>query len=576
MSPPGRIGTAVLVGLSLIVMAAVWLPPSFWPFAISASAMELAVALLAGLFGLGAALVPVPERALSATSFQPWSGQERAAWLCVGGGLLLRAVGVGWQLIGEVSSSAPGTLVRALPTSVLQVLQLIPQVSLLFFPLLLCFSLFLWPAASAGRGRLLLALDVLLALLAMVGLAWNLGIFASLSWPLTFNSFPWETLIDPLADLLLMGAGVLLLLRLATASDTTYRQPPRRVSLLCLVAGLLLYALADLLLHRVLGGSWPGPEAWRQKELATLLAVGLLLCGLAAYLRRVVTSRPADAIKSARLPGDEALLTQLSARPVGEGSRSSTLWHLPLCLPSLLLIACCAVVVWQAWQSAQPPLFTGLLILGLAVLVACLRLLLTVGEQGRLRRLLLRSYQEELQQLETQLYSASRRSNGLEAQLARLREVLARLAAGDLAARLEPVEEELRPLALSLNQLADREMRLELWNEHNQLVRRALEDLCAALERCPAGEPLIIPASCEGVPPIERLLAVTGLRQFAEQPRQSATPGRGQSVALPPLVPPGLPATGEPQRGVSTEKLPAESLSLPIEPPWPEEGQLWL
>ncbi|WP_052890106.1 hypothetical protein [Thermogemmatispora carboxidivorans] len=573
MSPPGRIGTAALVGLSLIVMAVVWLPPSFWSFAISTSAMELAVALLAGLFGLGAALVPVPERAVPATSVLPWSGRERAAWLCVGSGLLLRAVGAGWQLIGEAPSSGPGALVRTLPPSALQ---LIPQVSLLSFPLLLCFSLFLWPAASAGRGRLLLALDVLLALLAMAGLAWNLGVFASLSWPLTFNPLPWETLIDPLVDLLLMGAAVLLLLRLAAASDTSYRQPPRRVSLFCLVAGLLLYALADLLLHRAAGESWPGPEAWRQKELATLVAVGLLLCGLAAYLRRVVTGRPNDAIESAPLPGDEILLSQLSARPVGRGSRSSTLWHLPLYLPSLLLISCCAALIWKVWQSGQSPLFTELLILGLAVLVACLRLLLTVSEQGRLRRLLLRSYQEELQQLEAQLYSASRRSNGLEAQLARLREVLARLAAGDLAARLEPTDEELRPLALSLNQLADREMRLELWNEHNQLVRRALEDLCAALERCPAGEPLIIPASCEGVPQIERLLAITGLRQFAEQPRQSAAPGSGQTAALPPLVPPDLPVAGKPQGGVSTEKLPAESLPLPVEPPWPEEGQLWL
>jgi hypothetical protein len=217
-----------------------------------------------------------------------------------------------------------------------------------------------------------------------------------------------------------------------------------------------------------------------------------------------------------------------------------------------LLIACCAVLAWNSWQSGQQQLFSGLLILGLAIVVACLRLLLTVREHRRLGNLLLGCYQPEMRHLETQLYSASRRGNLLEAQLARLAEVLGRLAAGDLAARLEPGEEELKPLAASLNQLADREMRLELWNQHNQLLRTALEDLCAALERCPAGEPLVIPASCEGIPQIERLLAVTGLRQFAEEPRRSPESVSSQA-ALPPLFPPG---------GA------AEQSSASLGPPW--------
>ncbi|RAQ97857.1 HAMP domain-containing protein [Thermogemmatispora tikiterensis] len=573
MSPPGRIGTVALVGLSLIVVAMLWLPPPLLPFAVSTSAVALSVTLLAGLLSLGAALFP--ERTASERRYQPWSGHERAAWLCVAGGLLLRAVGIGWQLMGTIMipSAGLGHLASALPISVQQ---LMPQLSLLLFPLLLFFSFFLWPAASAGRGRLLLALDVLLALLAMVGLARNLGVLAALSWPLAFEPPPWETLIIPLADLLLVGAAVWLLLRLATASDSTYGRSPRRVSLLCLVAGLLLYALADLLLRRVSAWPWLGPAAAPQKELATMMDVGLLLCGLAAYLRRVVMFGPTGAAEEEPLPGEETLLRQLSARVVWSSSRR-LFWFLPLCLPSLLLIACCAVLSWRAWQSGPPPFVAELLILSLALLVACLRLLLTVGENRWLRRLLFRSYQEELEHLEVQLYNASRRSNALEAQLTRLKDVLARLAAGDLAARLDPTatDEELRPLALSLNQLADREMRLELWNEHNQLLRRALEDLCAALERCPAGEPLIIPASCEGVPQIERLLAITGLRQFAEPPRQLAG-AAGSAAALPPLAPPGLAAAGGAKAGASIGKLAAERLSLPVEPPLPEQSEPWL
>ncbi|GER83420.1 hypothetical protein KTAU_20570 [Thermogemmatispora aurantia] len=571
MSPPGRIGTVVLVGLSLIVLVMLWLPWPLLPFAVSTSAVALSVTLLAALLSLGAALFP--ERTASGRRYQPWSGHERAAWLCVAGGLLLRAMGISWQLMGTIPSSGLGHLASALPMSVQQ---LMPQVSLLLFSLLLFFSLFLWPAASAGRGRLLLALDVLLALLAIVGLARNLGVWATLGWPFTFEPPPWEASIIPLVDLLLVGAAVWLLLRLATASDSTYRRSPRRVSLLCLVTGLLLYALADLLLHRV--SAWPrlGPVAEPQKELAAMMDVGLLLCGLAAYLRRVVTFGPTGAAEGEPLPSEETLLRQLGSRAVGSSSRL-LLWHLPLCLPSLLLIACCAVLGWRAWQSGLQPFATELLILSLALLVACLRLLLTVGENRWLRHLLFRSYQEELEHLEVQLYSASRRSNALEAQLIHLKDVLARLAAGDLAARLDPTatDEELRPLALSLNQLADREMRLELWNERNQLLRRALEDLCAALERCPAGEPLIIPVSCEGVPQIERLLAITGLRQFAEPPRRLSG-SAGNASALPPLAPPGLAAAGGPKTGASTEKLPVERLSAPVEPPLPEQSEPWL
>lgn len=569
MSPPGRIGTVALVGLSLIVMGMLWLPPPLLPFAGSTSAVALSVALLAGLLSLGAALFP--ERSAPRRSYQPWSGHERAAWLCVAGGLLLRAGGIGWQLMSTIPSSGLSTLASALPMSVQQ---LMPQVSLLLFALLLFFSLFLWPAASAGRGRLLLALDVLLALLAIVGLAQNLGVLAALSWPLAFEPPPWETLIIPLADLLLIAAAVWLVLRLATASDSTYRRSPRRVSLLCLATGLLLYALADLLLHRASTWPWLGPAAEPQKALATILDVGLLLCGLAAYLRRVVLFSPTGVTEEERLPAEEPLLSQLSSRPLGSSKRL-LLWFFPLCLPSLLLIACCAVLTWRAWQNGPQPFVAELLILALALLVVCLRLLLTVGENRWLRRLLFRGYQEELEHLEVQLYSASRRCNALEARLTRLKEVLARLAAGDLAARLDPTDAELRPLALSLNQLADREMRLELWNGHNQLLRRALEDLCAALERCPAGEPLIIPASCEGVPQIERLLTITGLRQFAEPPRQLSE-SAGNATALPPLAPPGLTTVGEPKTGVSTEKLPAERLSVPIEPPLPEQGEPWL
>nr|BBH92920.1 hypothetical protein KTA_11190 [Thermogemmatispora argillosa] len=574
MSHRARIGTGVVSCLGLIMLALVLLPLPLLPFPLTTAAVALSVLLLAGALSLGAALAS--DRSAAEKALLPWDRRERVAWLCIAIGLLLEAVGVGWQLLSAAPPAGLGWQASALPASSLQLLH---QLSPLAFALLLWLSLFLWPAASAGRERLLLILDVVVALLALLGLSWNLGIVAALDWPRSLGPLLWEELIRPLVDLLVIGAALLLLLRLGTIGAFPYRLPPRRASLLCLVAGLLLYALADLLMGRASAWSWPWPgaPAWRERELAAMMDTGLLLCGLAAYLRRVVRCHPEGTATPALAPSHGPLRQQLSRRSLQEDiSRIATLPFV-LCLPSLLLFASCAVLTWNAWQSGQRHLFTGWLLLGLAICGVCLRLLLTLVEQRSLARLLFGSYQQEIQQLEAQLYSASRRSNALEAQLARLREVLAQLAAGNLAARLEPTEDDLKPLAISLNQIADREMRLELWNEHNQLLRTALEDLCAALERCPSGEPLIIPASCEGIPQIERLLAVTGLRQFAEPP-QSPQPSMpvSSSTALPPLFPPALPVTGESAGSFPPEHLPFERPSWPADPASSEQEKYWL
>ncbi|MBX5449918.1 hypothetical protein [Thermogemmatispora sp.] len=555
MSPLARIGTVAVVCLGLIMMAMVLLPSPLFSLSLATSSVTLPVLLFAGLLSLGATLAS--DRSAAEKALLPWSGRERVAWLCIAGGLLLGTVGLGWRWISAVPSAGIG-LLATVPSAPASTLQLLLQLSPLAFPLLLWLSFFLWPAASAGRERLLLILDSFLVLLTSLGLAWNLGIFSSLRWPLSSGALLWETLLRPLVDLLLIGTALLLWLRLGTASTfTSYRLPPRRASLLCLVAGLLIYALADLLAGHALAWSWlwPGAPAWRDRVLAVILNTGLLLCGLAAYLRRVVRCPPGEAGGATPAPRDEPLRQQLS-RCLVQHDRRVTAFPFVIYLPHILLITCFAILTWNVWQSGQRQLFIGCLVLGLAICLACWRLLLTQAENRHLARLLFGSCQEEIQHLEAQVYTCSRRSNALEAQLARLREVLAQLAAGNLAARLEPAEDDLKPLAISLNQLADREMRLELWNQHNQLLRIALEDLCAALERCPSGEPLVIPPSCEGIPQIERLLTVTGLRQFAEQspPSQSSLPV-SSSNALPPLFPPTLPVTGEPEGGLSPEHV---------------------
>jgi hypothetical protein len=527
MSPLARAVTlaTISIGLTLVALLAFHLDQSYFSVDIEPY-LPPAGAIFGALLCLWATLLPQRTRG----SLLPWRTRERLAWSFAALGLLLwAAAGLG-QLWLPVTGFSPFLL----------------TIGSLALPLLLVITILLLPPAATGADRLLLALDSTVSLVAILGIAWNRGLFKALpSGRLLLDASVWPGLAVPLADLLLLGGAVLLLLRSASLA---YAARPQRASLSSLVAGLLLYAGGDVLLRSSAFSAGSLPATW----LDAVLAPGTMLIGLAAYLRRMVALTPTDERR------------QLEGEQQPRSTRSPV--HL---LPWLLLVLLCGFLAGSALSSGEGRLWIGLLIFALAFAVMIVRHLLTIQAYHSLRHTLFESYEAELGQLEMQLHAASRRSNALEAAIAHLKQVLTRLAGGDLSARANLSENDLVPLATSLNQIADRELRLELWNQQGQLLRAALDDLCDALERCPAGEPLVIPRSCEGLPQIERLLTITGLRQFAEARSQQPP----QSTASPSSLSSALEALEQ----QSTFPMPAfhpADFSAPIEPS--DDERLWL
>jgi hypothetical protein len=94
----------------------------------------------------------------------------------------------------------------------------------------------------------------------------------------------------------------------------------------------------------------------------------------------------------------------------------------------------------------------------------------------------------------------------LERGIIHLKDTQAQLANGNLKARASLSSGMLLPLAGSLNLMAERLMRLGQMNAYTQRLMRALSDFCLAMERSPAGAPLIIPASCNEFTEINRII----------------------------------------------------------------------
>ncbi|MBV9228586.1 MAG: hypothetical protein JOZ18_04665, partial [Chloroflexi bacterium] len=77
---------------------------------------------------------------------------------------------------------------------------------------------------------------------------------------------------------------------------------------------------------------------------------------------------------------------------------------------------------------------------------------------------------------------------------------------------------ELLPLALSLNLMADRLMRLEQAEIYSQRLNQALAELSVAIERYRLGGPLIIPISCNDFPELNHLVFTMGLKEGVGTP----------------------------------------------------------
>ncbi len=112
----------------------------------------------------------------------------------------------------------------------------------------------------------------------------------------------------------------------------------------------------------------------------------------------------------------------------------------------------------------------------------------------------------------------------LERGIEHLRTVHAHLANGHLNARATLKSGALLPLAGSLNLLAERLMRLGQAHLQIQHLLTALGDLSVALEHFMAGEPFVMPPSCEAHMEIRRLLVVLRMKGVTLVPPPTKRP----------------------------------------------------
>jgi hypothetical protein len=110
------------------------------------------------------------------------------------------------------------------------------------------------------------------------------------------------------------------------------------------------------------------------------------------------------------------------------------------------------------------------------------------------------------QRVAEQAQEIAEQNAALERGITHLKDVQAQLANGNLKARANLASGVLMPLAGSFNLMAERLARLGQINQYTQRLMRALSDFCTALERSPAGAPLLVPSSCNEFTEINRII----------------------------------------------------------------------
>jgi hypothetical protein len=243
----------------------------------------LSVAIFSGLTGavIGGTLTLVSSniRSHREKNTEPWIGHEKLGWNLIGFGC------VGW-VIGE-SFWRYYVLQGEPPFPSLADLGYVTFAPLVFLGLLL------QPFSKSSRKRVFLVLDSLIAMGALLSIAWFL-----LLGPLAQT--PTDTLLAkilglyyPFSDVVLVSCILFLLLR---GTDPIFQARARRISLLVLGLGLIVYSVSDFIFNVMLNLGLPLEGSvfdlgW---------PYGLMALGIAAYVRRFVPSSSKEAQEKPR------------------------------------------------------------------------------------------------------------------------------------------------------------------------------------------------------------------------------------------------------------------------------------
>ncbi len=450
-------------------------------------------AFIGGTLALVCVNLPLRREEVS----EPWLGHERLAWALIGCGCIAWGLGESAWRYYEALGQTP------FPS--------LADVGYASFPPLVFTGLLLLPSSRSGQRRAFFLLDSLIAMGALLSIAWFLLLGSLAQTPAESPFAKVLGLYYPTMDTALVSCAVFLLLR---ESGGGSQSSARRISLLVAGLGLLVFAGADFLFNvqenvgTYVEGTWID-LGW---------PLGMMALGMAAYLRRFLPASPGEAPEQER---------KWRARQLRFGPAQA--------LPYLLLVALLCMLVFNVLssdgtQQSIRPVLIGATMIVVGLVLA--RQILTLLDNARL----VRKQMATLQELERINQSIAERNALLEAGVTHLKEVQTRLANGDVRARALLVSGELWPLATGLNLMADRMMRSERNLSDAYKVARAVGDFSQALERTRGGIPLALPASCLHLPEMHRLFLALGWEPPPQTPQSMPSP-RPPQPGRSPLTP---------------------------------------
>jgi hypothetical protein len=350
---------------------------------------------------------------------------------------------------------------------------------------------------SHNNRRAFLLLDSLIATGALLSIAWFLLLGPLAQSPAQSFLGKFLALYYPMADIALLSCTIFLLLREHTSG---YHIKARRVSLLLVGAGLVIYAISDFSFNTLQNMGLPVDASW----IGLGWPLGMMTIGLAAYTRRFLSGR-------ARISVREEQDTIYSMEPTFNFSSS-----LPyLLLFSLFIVLSINVLTDTPLQESIRPVLIAATFVVISLVI--IRQIITAQDNRRL----MKEQIVTLEQLENVYLDVERRQMNLEAGVAHLKDIQTRLANGDVHARAQTLNGDLWPLASGLNIMADRMMRSEQRQRYAYNLVKAIRDLNVAMEHRDCTIPFILPKSCIDAPlELNHLLQIIGLK-----PRQKLSSG---------------------------------------------------
>ena len=427
-------------------------------------------AFIGGILVLVSVLSPIRR----GENAEPWIGKEKLGWILIGLGVVMWGLGESnWRYYVSIGQAPfPSTA----------------DIGYVAFPLLIFTGLLLQPSSESGSKRLLVLMDSLIAMGSILAIAWYLLLGSLAQAPGEANLAKFLGLYYPISDMALLSCVVFLLLR---GQGRTYEATARRAGLLIVGIGLCFFVASDFFFN-ILNNAGTYVEAtWTDMG----WPLGLMTIGIAALLRRYLPATPSYVI--------EERIERNHMRNLFSPTQL-----IPYVLLGLLLLtlALNALSVDPGQLAIRPVLLCATM--GVVALVVA-RQIFTLWENARLahdQAEALIDLSKANQRVAEQAQEISQHNVELERGIVHLKDVQAQLANGNLKARANLASGVLMPLAGSLNLMAERLTRLGQINQYTQRLMRALGDFCTALERSPAGAPLLIPSSCNEFTEVNRII----------------------------------------------------------------------